>query len=111
MMKVALGQLEFIHPTLREIALAVEAEFGEQVVTSIYRIGDRGVHGQLPVRGLDLRDLQRSKSKKIQAWVNARWKYDPQRPTIGCCLYHKNKWSEGSHLHLQVHERTIRMES
>jgi hypothetical protein len=59
-MQIDLKQLEFIDPKLREIALAVEDEFGEQVITSLYRIDDAGVHGTLPLRGIDLRCLSGS---------------------------------------------------
>ncbi len=107
-MKIALSQLEFIHPLLREIVLWVEENYGEQTVTSLYRIGDAGVHGQLPLRGVDLRDYSESLSREIMAEVNERWSYDPKRPAIGCCLYHKNRVGGGRHLHFQVHPNTER---
>ena len=107
-MKIALGQLEFIHPLLREIVLWVESNYGEQTVTSIYRIGDAGVHGTLPVRGIDLRDPGEDTARQIMEAVNDRWVYDPDRPAIGCCLYHKNRSNNGRHLHFQVHPRTSR---
>lgn len=109
-MKIALAQLEFIHPLLREIVLWVEGEFGEQTVTSLYRIADPGVHGRLPLRGIDLRDVDEQTSKKIQHAVNERWTYDPSRTHIGCCLYHNNRGGSGKHLHFQVHPNTIRKE-
>jgi len=54
-MKIDLVQLEFITPLLREIALAIEERFGEKTITSLYRIGDTGVHGTMPLSGMDLR--------------------------------------------------------
>jgi hypothetical protein len=108
-MKISLGQLEFIHWQLREIALWVEQEFGEQRVTSIFRIGDPGVHGQLPVRGLDLGDdYGEEVSQAICNAVNDRWVYDFKRPAVDCALYHKNRTNDGRHIHLQVHPRTMR---
>ena len=104
-MKIAFAQLEFINPLLRKIALEVEEEFGEQTVTSLFRIGDTGVHGTLPVRGIDLRDSD--KAQEIQEWVNARYQYDPDRKHIGCALYHNNRGASGKHIHLQVHPKTV----
>lgn len=103
-MKIDLGSLEFIDERLREIALAVEERFGEKVITSLYRIGDKGVHGCLPLRGLDLRCLTRPHGEEVERWVNKRWMYDPRREGKKCCLFHTS--GEGYHLHLQVHPRT-----
>lgn len=103
-MEIDLGQLEFIHPVLREIALAVEERFGTKVVTSLYRIGDSGVHGQLPLRGLDLRCRTRRHGEMVEKFVNDRWQYDPNRPEMQCCLCHNT--GQGLHLHLQVHPNT-----
>ena len=51
--EIDIDQLEFIERKLRDIALAVEAQFNvEFTVTSLYRIGDNGV----PVCGLHCED-------------------------------------------------------
>ena len=103
-MKIDLAQLEFINPLLREITLAVEERFGEKTITSLYRIGDKGVHGTLPLCGLDLRCPSQGHGQEVEKWVNANWIYDPSRPEKKCCIFHNvgNGW----HLHLQVHSKT-----
>ena len=105
-MKLDLAQLEFINPLLRDLALAVEERFGEKTITSLYRIGDTGVHGMLPLRGLDFRCTSQIHGKEVETWVNERWIYDPSRETMKCCLFHSV--GQGYHLHLQVHPNTIR---
>jgi len=105
-MKVDLAQLEFINPLLRELALAVEERFGEKTITSLYRIGDKGVHGMLPLCGLDLRCTSQIHGQEVETWVNDKWIYDPSRPGKKCCLFHNA--GNGWHLHLQVHTNTRR---
>ncbi len=104
-MRIDLAQLEFIDRTLRKMVLATEAEFGDFTITSLYRIGDPGVHGQLPLRGIDIRCKDDKRGKKIAKWVNGRYEYDPRRPWMVCCMYHNT--GLGSHLHFQSHERTV----
>lgn len=104
-MRIDIDQLEFIDPKLREMALWVEKETGlEFTVTSLYRINDDGVHGQLPLRGLDFRCRNLETGITLEALINKFWKYDPGRMGLKCCLLH----GEGSnlHFHLQVHPNT-----
>ena len=104
-MKLDIDQLEFIDPKLRDLALWIEKETGyEFTATSLYRIADTGVHGALPLRGLDLRCRSNEIGLAVEAFINRSWKYDPKRDWIRCCLIH----GEGSnlHLHLQVHPNT-----
>ena len=55
-MKADFAQYEFWHPKLRELAQWLEGATGiEFTLTSEYRIGDPSVHGQLPLRGIDIR--------------------------------------------------------
>ena len=104
-MKLDLNQLEFIEPKLRGMALDVESHFDvEFTITSIYRIGDNGVHGTLPLRGLDLRCRNDDFGHLIQSYVNEKWVYDPDRPHKDCCMYHDT--GLGKHIHLQVHPKT-----
>lgn len=107
-MQIDLSQLEFIERELRKMVLSIEAEFGEQEITSLYRIGDTGVHGQLPLRGIDLRCHDANVGQAVSEYVNARWTYDPARPQMKCCVYHNV--GLGYHLHLQVHHRTERID-
>lgn len=101
-------QLEFIHQNLRNLLSFIEKETGiEFTITSIYRIGDNGVHGQLPVRGIDLRTRNKSIGEKVESLINDSWVYDANRPSMKCCLLH----GEGLnlHLHLQVSDRTTEL--
>ena len=104
-MNIDINQLEFIDRKLRDVLLFVEKETGiEFSITSLYRIGDTGVHGTLPVRGTDLRMRNLKIGHEIEALVNSNWQYDLTRPDTKCALLH----GEGSnlHIHLQVHPNT-----
>ena len=103
-MKIDLAQISFIDERLREIALAIEDRFGRQTITSLYRLGDKGVHGTLPLRGIDLREQGINNAKEIERFVNDLWEYDWQRQDMNCCIYHDT--GQGLHLHLQVHPNT-----
>ena len=105
MHEIDISQLKFIHPMLRlEIMPAIKAEFGPQKITSLYRIGDTGVHGTLPLRGIDLR--YNKDSYKIMDFVIRNWIYDPKRPALKTCMVHDV--GGGIHVHLQVHPDTVR---
>ena len=93
-----------LDPKLIEIANWVKKQFGLDVVTSAYRPEDPGVHGDH--RGLDLRCRNIAKGEEVEAAVNERWEYDPERPSKKCALYHDA--GSGIHLHLQVHPNTRR---
>jgi hypothetical protein len=104
--KLDIAQLEFIEPKLREIALDVEKTFGvEFTITSLYRINNNGVHGTLPLRGIDLRCRNDHLGHAVEDYVNDKWEYNG---TSGknCCLYHQNRKGGGKHIHLQVHPNT-----
>ena len=107
-MKIDLMQLNFIDLKLRQMATEMEDNFRvEFEVTSLYRIGDGGVHGSLPLRGLDLGCKHGAIGKTVEEDINSKWQYDPYRPEKVCCMYHKTQ-SGQYHLHLQVHPNTIR---
>ena len=96
-----------VHSTLIEIWDEVDYIAGAGTITSAYRPGDTGVHGQQPVRGLDRRCRDAAIGNAIKQYVNARWEYDPDRPDLLCCIFHKcDKY--GWHLHLQTHIHTRR---
>lgn len=104
-MKIDINQLNFIDKRLRNLVLWLEKETGlEFTVTSLYRIKDKGVHGTLPLRAIDLRIRYKKIGKSIENLINDIWKYDPQRPKKMCAVLH----GEGSnlHLHIQVHPLT-----
>ncbi len=104
-MKIDIMQLEFIDLTLRKICVWLEEETGfEFIGTSLFRINDPGVHGQLPLRGVDIRMRNKKVGKVIEELVNENWVYDPMRWKMHCALLH----GEGMnlHLHLQSHPKT-----
>ncbi len=74
------------------------------VITSTFRRGDPGVHGQVPLRGIDLRSRIYSDPGRLCRLVNDRWEYDRKRPEKVCALLHGLGLNE--HVHLQVHPRT-----
>ena len=106
-MNIDIIQLEFIDSRLRTILVDLEENTGfEFTVTSLYRIDDDGVHGQLPLRGTDLRMRSIVAGEIMETLVNDEWIYDPSRPDMKCAVLH----GEGAnlHLHVQVHPNTVR---
>ena len=97
------------HPLLIEIVLDIYSVASEIVVTEGYREGG-GVHSTDPCRGIDLRSwiYSAGRLEQIQHYINSRWIYDPNRPTMECCIIHDV--GQGIHLHLQVHPNTIKKE-
>lgn len=104
-MKADIKQFEFLDEKLRKLALWIEKVTGlEFTISSIYRIDDSGVHGTLPVRGLDLRCRSLEIGISIEALINKKWVYDPKRPGKKCCFLHGH--DSNLHFHLQVHPNT-----
>jgi len=108
-MKIDIGQLEFIDKTLRHILVELEHQVGvEFIITSLYRIGDNGVHGTLPLRGIDLRSRNAMIGAEIESLINHTWEYDRKRPSKNCAMLHGN--GSNLHLHIQTHLNTRRRE-
>jgi hypothetical protein len=106
-MKAGIKQWSFVDPLLRSIALDIEHHFGvEFTITSPYRIDDPGVHGTLPLRGLDLRCPVEGFGILIAKYVNSKYQYDPSRVHKSCCLYHAVAGG-APHIHLQTHPNSI----
>jgi len=104
-MKTDYKQQEFREQKLNDLIEWLEIETGfEFTETSSYRIGDNGVHGTLPVRGVDLRCRSKEIVLAIQAFINRSRIYDPARSGKKCCLLHGS--GANLHLHLQVHPST-----
>jgi len=105
MYAIDLNQLEFFHPNLRAVLRWIETRFGFLfIITSLYRIGDPGVHGTLPLRAVDLRCRSQILGKGIAETINKHWKYDPDRPEMLVAIFHDT--GRGYHLHIQVHPNT-----
>jgi len=106
-MKNDINQMSFIHPLLREMVSDLENSLGiEFTQTSLYRINDSGVHGQLPLRGMDLRCRDKEFGEFVCNWIDKRWLYDPFRKEMKCCIAHGS--GNGYHLHFQVNPKTRR---
>lgn len=104
MYSVDYDHISFFHPRLREVMRDLEDEFGDQVITSLWR--KEGVHGTIPLRAVDLRCRNMAHGREIERWVNDKWIYDPTREGFEVCLYHDT--GQGIHLHVQVDEHTLR---
>jgi hypothetical protein len=99
-------QLQFLHYHLRAVLRWVSSRFGMCfVITSLYRMDDNGVHGQLPCRGTDLRCHSETLAEEICNLINAHWTYDPERPGMNVAIAHDT--GRGYHLHIQVHPNTL----
>ena len=106
-MKIDIAQIKSFHPKLRRILTWLEYETGfEFCNTSPYRIGDKGVHGTLPLRGWDIRCRNKKIGAAIRSVINQNWIYDPDRPSKKCCMLHGE--GKNLHLHVQVHPNTVR---
>lgn len=109
-MKIDISNLKFIHSKLRKIAISIEEDLGiELTITSLYRMNDSGVHGSIPLRGMDLRMRNRDVGRQIVKYINEKWIYDPEREHIKCAMIHNV--GLGLHIHLQVHPNTEEVES
>lgn len=105
-MLIDIGQLYFIDEKLRTILTEMEKELGIHfVATSLLRIDDPGVHGQLPLRGVDLRCRHKPFGDFIARFINRRWQYDWTRPEKVVCMCHETD-GKGLHLHFQSHPNT-----
>lgn len=107
-MKTDYKQQMFRHPKMRELLEWLEEETGvEFIETSSRRINDKGVHGTDPCRGVDLRMRDKSLGTIIELKINREWIYDPARTCKKCAMLHGK--GGNMHLHLQVHDNTVRV--
>lgn len=93
-----------LHPMLLRVGYYAIDVLGFDIVTSAYRPGDSGVHGQIPVRGLDIRCRDSQKGSEAEIEINSKWIYDPDRPEMKVCIGHGE--GDNYHVHLQVHPKT-----
>ena len=94
-------------PMLMDIIAWIEDKFLKAILTDGYRPDDKGVHGTIPCRGIDLRDTY-GDPKYVETEVNRRWIYDPARLHKNCAVYHDT--GKGWHLHIQTHPNTRKRE-
>ena len=108
-MNIDSKQLEYVHPVLRGILAWLERSTGLTfTTTSQFRMNDTGVHGQLPLRGWDLRCRNIVIGTTICAHINAAWDYDHERPGKKVAVIHGEE--SNLHIQLQVHPNTVRVE-
>ena len=94
--------------TLIDIISWLAGEYPEQVVVTCgYRYGDKGVHGTLPCRGIDIRSWTFKSPDRVANYVNYEWEYDSERPEKSVAVFHDT--GSGLHIHLQSHPKTRRI--
>ena len=109
-MKVDYSQLDYLDDNLKMILMELENTLKVEFTnTSNFRPGDSGVHGH--GRGWDLQCTYDAFGQFIEVFINSRWQYDPSRPDMKCCMYHRNRGSEGKHIHIQTHPNTRRRDA
>ncbi len=99
-----------LDPLVRALAWLIsgycEHKYGNALwVTSVYRKGDKGVHGHW--RGIDVDNNLLSHEELEQACKHINWifRYDPDRVNLTCAMFHTvdPEKKKGWHIHLQVH--------
>ena len=98
-----------LHHKMMELLIWYVERYGgdKLIITSMYRIGDKGVHGQVPCRGVDIRtrgvweDPQRFVDEIYRVWEYGDGKHK-------VALFHDV--GRGEHIHLQVRNETRRVE-
>ena len=98
------------HPKLVEIVAWIARRY-MITITDGYRVGDSGVHGTNPCRGMDIRSYAIFNHSgaimdpvEFVTEVNRCWQYDENRPEKVVALYHDA--GSGYHIHLQVCDAT-----
>lgn len=95
-------------PMLCRIVRWIAQEWGRIVITEGYRQKrhNNDLHGEIPVRAVDLRSRIYMKPEMVADKINSEWQYDYQRPDMQVCVYHDS--GEGKHFHVQTHPNTRR---
>ena len=91
---------------LIDLLLWAYIRYSKLTITSGYREGDPGVHGQNPCRGADIRSWHYNDPQAAVNDINKHWIYDPNRPKKQCAILHDI--GRGVHIHLQSHPLTER---
>jgi hypothetical protein len=75
------------HPKLKEVVCWVMKQWPESICfTSGFRV-EKGVHGQDPLRGTDLRSRAFKYPHSVEKTINKEWDYG--KPPYQVCLYHQ----------------------
>jgi len=92
-------------PKLIEILTWLAGKYPEQIIiTCGYRAGDKGVHGTIPCRAVDIRSWTFKHPDRVTNYINYEWVYDSERPGKKVAIFHDA--GSGLHIHLQVHRNT-----
>ena len=92
---------------LIDILMWLIDEFPDRIVfTCGYRAGDKGVHGTIPCRAVDLRSWTFRSPDRAANYINMVWEYDHKRPEKKVAVFHDS--GSGFHFHVQVCSRTRR---
>ena len=103
---VSLFQVKY-DTTLVNILTELDIKYPDHVViTCGYRKGDKGVHGSIPCRGVDIRSWVFKNPVSVCNYINSNWEYDFNRPEKFVALLHTA--GSGTHIHLQTHPNTRR---
>ena len=92
-----------LHPKLWDVLRWVLKKWPNKlIITSLYRQGDHGVHGQKPCRGADIRSWVFGYPDAIVSAINDFWDYGDEKHQVA--LLHDT--GRGEHIHLQVRDET-----
>lgn len=112
-------QSRSLHPTMEEILIWIyRHQWPSDADMVVTRIADPDPNQKTaihtagpPHRAVDLRlfNIGAFQAGRIAEAVNREWTYDPTRPALRCCIVHDA--GSGNHIHLQVHNRTVRADA
>ncbi len=91
-------------PKLTEILSWLDDQFTDKIIITCGYEERNGVHGVIPVRGIDIRSKMFKDPDFVSEYINRNWSYDPERPNLKVALYHNV--GRGDHFHIQVHPNT-----
>lgn len=92
-----------LRPILVEIAEWIKKEFNLYDITQVHKPGMEGRH-------LDFRLKDRVFGPHVEQEINRHWQYNPEVLRYNVAWWHKaDKPRAEYHLHLQVHDNTIRI--
>jgi len=86
-----------------------EQTFGKALwITSLFREGDKGVHGYWRGADLDNGGSTHGQLREVCNYINEIFIYDLERPDMVCAMFHTvdPKGKKGWHIHLQVFPNT-----
>lgn len=97
----------FYHHKLITLVLWVLVRWQHLFITEGFRPAthDDDLHATKPVRAMDARSRIYHNPRAVKKDVDDNWCYDPERPEMSCCVYHRKRLAW--HFHFQVHPNTV----